>query len=178
MAEVKTEYRGHVIRWSDNEDAWTCYDLSDKVRSSPKLSILKGHIDRLYLAERKRSATPCWELSSYSNGRTEGSVVEYLKAKEERSWSSQKVGRVQHIVAVVAQRSGSERPSRAEKDLDNLAPMTPEFDAAWAEFQRLHQLAKEAEKRARDAFTALPRLQLADVQKLVDLAQHTEGDAA
>lgn len=178
MSEVKTEYRGHTIRWSDNEDAWTCYDLSDKVRSSPKLSILKGHIDRLYLAERKKASTPCWELSSHSSTRIEGSVVEYLKAKEERSWSSQKVERVRHIVAVVAQRSGSERPSRAEKDLDNLAPMTPEFDAAWAEFCALNTLAKAAEKRARDAFAALPRLQLDDVQKLVDLAQHTEGDAA
>lgn len=169
---VETKYRGHSIRWSDNEDCWACYDLSDKVRSSPKLSTIKAAIDRLYLAERKAAGVECWEISSYDGKRTPATVVEYLGKKVDRnSWSSAP-DRVFHKVAVVAKRGGAERPARRETECDKLARPGAEFDAAWEIYTRAVADKKAAEKRAASAFAALPRLQVSDIAKLVELAEN------
>jgi hypothetical protein len=167
---VETEYRGHKIRWSDNEDCWTCYDLSDKVRTSPKLSAIKAAIDRLYLAERKAAGVECWEINSYDGKRTRATVVEYLGEKGARySWDG-KPGQPQHKVAVVAKRSGSERPARRETECDKLALPGEEFDAAWEAYTHALEEQKAAEKRTDQAFKALPRLTVSDIAALVDLA--------
>lgn len=162
-----TTYRGHTIQWSDNSDKWVCYDLSDKVRSSPKLSLIKAAIDRLYLTERKNKAVQCYELSTHGQ-RVESNVVEYLGEKVHRSWGS-KPEITDHKVAVVAQRHGSERPSRRETTLDKLMPVTPEAEDAYQRYERLNAEAKAAGKRADDAFKAIPRLKPYDVRALIEL---------
>lgn len=167
MSEPQTEYRGHKIRWSNNADEWTCYDLSDKVRSSPRLSLIKAAIDRLYLAERKSIATPCFEIG-YNGERTESNVVEYLGFKIQRSWSGGDQ-KTEHKVAVVAKRTGSERPSRCERDLYSLMPVSAEAEAAYSEFKRLREIEKRAKADADAALEAVPRLTLDDIQALVDL---------
>lgn len=162
-----TVYRGHTIRWSDNSDEWTCYDLSDKVRSSPKLSRIKAAIDRLYLAERKANATPCYELSQHGK-RIESTVVEYLGARTKTSWTGNTTTTT-HKVAVVAKREGSERPSRREAELTSLAPATPEVERAYSEYLALKAEAQAAADKADRAFKAIPRLSLDDIEALVRL---------
>lgn len=169
MGDPVTTYRGHSIRWSDNSDEWVCYDLSDKVRSSPKLSLIKAAIDRMYLAERKSSAVTCYELSYSGGQRTESNVVEYLGENREKSWSRPDDVTVTHKIAVVAKRSGSERPSRRETELDKVMAVGLEADAAWAHFQELHRAAEKAKRAADDAHEALPRLALQEISALVDL---------
>jgi hypothetical protein len=171
MSGVVTEYRGHKIRWSDNEDCWTCYDLSDKVRASPKLSAIKAAIDRLYLAERKAAGVGCWEISSHDGSRTPATVVEYLGEKTEKSWSGRTPDRIYHKVAVVAKRTASERPARRETSCDQLARLGAEFDAAWEIYANAFAERKAAQKREQEAFGALPRLQVEDIAKLVELAK-------
>jgi hypothetical protein len=166
---ITTEYRGHKIMWSDNTDEWTCYDLSDKVRSSPKLSVIKDAIDRLYLAERKAAGTPCWELSQHSNARYPAQIIEYLGAKTESSWTRGKPDTVKHKIAVVATRNGNERPSRREAYITELAPLGPETDAAWQVYAGAVAERKAAEKRERDAYAAIPRIDLEAISKLVEL---------
>lgn len=167
MADPTCEYRGHTIRWSDNEDCWTCWDLSDKVRSSPKLSTIKAHIDKLYLAERKANATPCYELGR--ERRVESMVVEYLGERKEKSWRKLGEFTITHRVAVVAKRDKNDRPARKEATLPALSPVSPEADAAWQHYAVLAHELKLAERRAAEAFDALPRLKPEDVQKLIDL---------
>lgn len=167
VSEPETFYRGHKIRWSDNSDEWTCYDLSDKVRSSPKLSLIKAAIDRLYLAERKANAVPCFEIG-HDGTRTESNVVEYLGAKIQRAWSGGEQ-RTEHKVAVVATRKGSERPSRREAKLDDLMPSNVDVDAAWLHYQSLRAIEKRAKAAADAALKAIPRLTLDDVTALVEL---------
>jgi hypothetical protein len=167
---IQTEYRGHKIHWSDNEDCWSCWDLSDKVRSSPKLSAIKSAIDRLYFAERKGAATFCWEVDRSTVSLVDASVVEYLGCKQRCRWNGETD--TEHKVAVVARRSTglSAKPSRAEKNITELFPKTAEFYAAWQEYVALSAAAKSASKAADNAFSALPRLTLGDVAKLVELA--------
>lgn len=166
---ISTKYRGHVISWSDNLDEWTCYDLSDKVYSSPKLSNIKAAIDRLYLAERKEASVPCWEISGHSAQRIESNVVEYLGEKVDRNWSTNQYEVVDHKVAVVATRKGNERPARKQTELGLLSPKTPEVEEAWAHYVKLDAEAKRASKRATEAYYAIPRMKVEDVAELVRL---------
>lgn len=168
---VATEYRGHTIRWSDNEDCWTCYDLSDKVRSSPKLSNIKAAIDRLYLAERKDAGVECWEISQSDCKRTFSKVVEYLGPKENRHYFTKELQSVSHKVAVVAKRAGSDRPSRAQTECAMLGKPGDEFDAAWKVYVDATAEAKAAQKRVSEAYSALPRLSVEDISRLVELAE-------
>lgn len=168
---VATVYRGHKIQWSDNSDEWTCYDLSDRVRSSPKLSLIKAAIDRLYLAERKENATPCFEITRNDGSRVESSVVEYLGERYERAYGKTPE-KIKHRVAVVAKRTGSERPSRRETELAALAPASPDTETAWANFKALYDAAREADRTATAAFAAIPRLQPKDISALIKL--HSE----
>jgi hypothetical protein len=169
-------YRGHKINWSDNSDEWTCYDLSDKVRSSPKLSLIRAAIDRLYLAERKANAVPCFELGIHGD-RTESHVSEYLGPKIDRSWDGRET-KTRHKVAVVAVRSGSERPSRRELELTNLMASTPEAEAAWGHDRKLYVAEQEAKRAADEAWAAIPRLTLDQIAALVELHNRDEKQAA
>jgi hypothetical protein len=173
---VATEYRGHTIRWSDNEDCWTCYDLSDKVRSSLKLSNIKAAIDRLYLAERKEAGVECWEISPSEAKRTASKVVEYLGVKENRHYFTRELQSISYNVAVVAKRYGSDRPARAQTECSSLGKPGAEFEAAWETYISALADAKAAQKRASDAYSALPRLTVDDISKLVELAHKGETE--
>ena len=167
----ETTYRGHVIRWSDNSDEWTCYDLSDRVRSSPKLSVIKTAIDRMYLAERKDNAVECHVLGR-SGTRIDGTVVEYLKPRIQ--WQGRSQEYIEHRVAVVYQSAGSTKRARSEKKLDELAPLTAEADTAYQEYLTLKKIADDAVATAKKAFDQIPRLTPDDLTALVEL--YERGD--
>lgn len=172
VSEVQTIYRGHTIRWSDNSDEWTCYDLSDKARSSPKLSLIKASIDRLYLTERKSNAIPCFEIS-HGGQRCESNVTEYLGPDHQRAYANVPE-KVVHKVAVVATRSGSERPARRQTELGTLMPVSAEAEAAWAIYADLNAKAGEAVRLAREALDAVPRMTPDQIKPLVALFERDQ----
>jgi len=177
MAEkIKTEYRGHGIIYSENGDEWWCSDIN---YTNGSLQKIKARIDKMYLDLRKRSATPAFEISNYNGPvKTEATVVEYIgEVWEGGGWNTKKPRQlVDHKIAVVAKRTGSEKASRREEKLSTLMATTPEAEAAFAEYVRLHAIAREAKKVADAAFDAIPRLTLDDVAELVRIKK-TEGEA-
>lgn len=169
---LSLNYRGYTISWSDNRDMWVCFDAGRGVENVSLLKV-KEAIDRLNLTERKAAATPCFEISDY-HGRgtkTESSIVQYLKPEfKHRKWGDDGEPEIEdHKVAVVARRDGSERASRRETGLNSLMPDTPEAHAAFETYQKCRAIAFEADAIAKMAFKAVPRVQLTDIQKLVDL---------
>jgi hypothetical protein len=137
--------------------------------------LIKASIDRLYLAERKQNSVACYEVNIVDARRTESSVVEYLGFKIQRAWSGGKET-IDHRVAVVATRRGSERPARREVRLTELVPVTPEADVAWLKYVRLAAIAKNAKAEADAAFADLPRLKTQDVAALVALHGREKED--
>lgn len=173
---IKTEHRGHTIIYSENGDEWWCSDIN---YSNVSLQKVRARIDKMYLDLRKKSATPCFEISNYGKGdKVESSVVEYLDEIWEGGGWNLKTPRhlANHKVAVVAKRQGSEKSSRREAKLSELMPVTDEANAAFEEFRRLRDIAIDAQRVANAAFDAIPRLKIEDVAELVRIKK-TEGSS-
>lgn len=165
---MKTEYRGHVISYSENSDEWWCSDIG---YSNVSMAKVKARIDAVYLKLRKESAVPCYEIGSYGSGRdllTEATVIEYLKEIwEGGGWDSKPRRLTNHKVAVVAQREGSTRASRRETELSRLAKATPETLAAADVARERYAEYLAAQKAYEAAVAAIPRLTIEDVEALV-----------
>jgi hypothetical protein len=167
---IETEYRGYRIIYSENQDEWTCHDAGDGIRHA-KLTGIKAKIDAMLLAERKRGATACLEISGYGMEcimLVDATVIEYLGPIQERDgYASRWKPITDHKVAVMSRRRGSEKASRREERLSGLAQDTAEARDAWAEAMRLHKIYMDARKAYEAAVKAIPRLTLGDVMPLV-----------
>lgn len=165
MAEtIETEYRGHKITYSENSDEWRCWDIE---YSNISMQKVKAKIDAFYLKLRKESAVPCYELSSYGvPSKTESTIIEFVKTVEQRAWATNKLTKLEHKVAVVARRSGNDRASRRETEINSLMPETPEALAAFSKAEHLYADVKKATDAFNEAFAAIPRIKLEDVSEL------------
>jgi hypothetical protein len=171
MGSITTEYRGHEIRYDQNADEWTSYDLAGKTKSSPSLSKIKAAIDAMYLAERKANATACLEVRNHTSLKVvDATLVEYLGPTIERSLHSQMRRISDHKVASVARREGSSKPSRCEMPLSCFAPLSPETDAALVRVREAETVLRRAQKAYKDAVAAIPRVTLDDIADLVRLS--------
>jgi len=169
---MKTEYRGHNITYSENSDEWNCYDIG---YSNISMQKVKAKIDAFYLKLRKASAVQCYEISGHGRiQKTESTIIEFVKTVEQKAWSTGKVTRTDHKVAVVARRDGNERASRRETDIQMLMPETEEAHAAFAEAERLYERVVKAQKEFDTAYAAIPRVTLADIEALRNIK---EGEA-
>ena len=170
---IEVNYRGYMIRFNENSDEWWCGDLSGKSYASPKLSTVKAAIDRMLLSVRKESAVTCFEIGGgYTANpyKVEAKIVEFIKTKQDHDWKGNPRPPV-HIVASVAQRSGSSKASRREVNIADLMPDTPEAHAA---FERLLEAAEReriATQATKAAFDAIPRVTLDMISNLVKIAE-------
>ena len=173
---IDTEYRGHRIIYSENQDNWYAPDIENS--DAPTLSKVKAKIDKMYLDMRKRSAFNGFEISSLGEpALTPTTIVEYVKEKIERSWSDpSKITSSKHIVAAVAQRSGREKAARRQCQLDDIAPDTPETMVAFENAKALWVEVKRAEKAYRAAVAAIPRVSFDDITDLVKASSSTLGN--
>lgn len=177
---IEVIHRGYTIRFNENSDEWACHDAG--YYSSPKLSNVKQRIDKMLLDERKKSALPCFEIGGAYHRqakKTEAKIIEFVKTRVERDYSNRQKP-PQHIVASVAQRSGSEKASRREVDISDLMPDTPEAHAAFVRFEEACAREQEAHEATTDAFNAIPRVTLDMIPALVRIAQAKpeEGSAS
>lgn len=179
--ELVINYRGHEIKWSENMEEWTCYDLSGKVKSAEKPSKIKAAIDKMYLDRRKASAIPVLEIT-YGGGGTrseliDAKVTEYVKCIKSSSWSS-KPPPDRHVVAVSALRSGNDRPTRLEKEITELAIDTPEVRDAYAAYLDAYTTSQQWLKKANELREAIPRLTLDDIKPMVELYEQMKDEGA
>lgn len=167
---MKTEYRGLTISYGDNTDQWNCFDIG---YSNVSIGKVKARIDAWFLKIRKESAVPCFVLSDISSGldKTEGSIIEYVRAIEKRSWglAKQEVIGIDHRVAVSALHLGGGRKSRQELDLNKLMVDTPGAHAAFAKAQQLYGAVTKARAAYTAAVEAIPRVGVESIQELVKI---------
>lgn len=180
MADLVIHYRGHEIKWSENMEEWTCYDLSGKVRSADKPSKIKSAIDKMYLDRRKSMAISVLEIAHGGHSRAEmidAKVTEYLRCQKDSSWSSKK-NPDRHFVAVSALRGGNDRMSRVEKEITELAMDTPEVRAAYAAYSEAYAKSQEWLKEANKLREAIPRLTVEAIQPMIDLYEQMKDEGA
>lgn len=179
---IETTYRDHTIRFNENTDEWSCYDVGSAF-SSPSLSKVKARIDKMYRDLRKSAAIPCFELSGGYSDRpprtTEGTLIEYLGPIMERPpYNSPSPDLVLkgYKVAVVATRGGNKQAGRAEVKLHDLMPDTPEAHEALSAARVAYEAVKVAVAAYKEAYDNIPRLTLDDIPDLVKVKE-TQGSA-
>lgn len=165
---LSTEYRGYVISYSENGDVWNCFDC--KVEAST-LGKAKAKIDALHLKMRKASAVDAFELVTNYGKPPEledCKIIDYVRAVHDHNWMTSAPPRlVDHEVASMAHRRGSERKSRRNVKLSGIIKPGPETDAAFDEAVRLWRIFYDADQAFKAAIEAIPRLTLADIDGLV-----------
>ena len=178
MNAPTVEYRGHTIRWSDNEDKWSCSDFSV---SSASLAAVRRNIDDHYRRLRKSAAVECLRVSEYSHPFTsDATLVEYLGAKESRSRNRETGAQevtVWHEVAAMSARRAPERPGRTKGKLDEFIANTPENVAVLTQADDLIRESKRLEKAARTLVAGIPRLTIDDIAGLVQAGSLQEGSS-
>jgi len=169
MARPEVEYRGHIIFWSDNSDAWGCHEMQNY---NPSLAKVKAAIDRFYLKQRKAVAVPCYVLMS--SDVIPATVIEFIKTTSKRSFGNTTHNNsFDHLVGVSHEASytasGKPRKVRSEKVLGGLVPMTDEADTAIREWTRLKQIEAAAKDAADAAKILIPRMDLSHIPGLAAL---------
>jgi len=175
MSVPKVEYRGHVIIWSDNDDKWRACDFDFSHQSLAKC---RERIDKEYRALRNKSAVQCLKLDGGSGFTPEGrpaTLVEYLGAKEERSWSTKELKAVKHRVAAMYIWAHSEKQSRNQCDLGDFAADTPEVLAMIALAKEKQDAARTLLKEGDAIMRSIPRLTEADIAGLIRAADTNIG---
>lgn len=173
MSDLRTDYKGYSIFYSENSDEWTSFDAGDHM-SAPTLSKMKEKIDRLALSIRKASSTPCYEIQT-GNGEfvlslVDSTVIEYLGPRVERSWSGSKPDVIKHKIAIVGQRRGSERAARRETEITHVSPRTAEVEALVDEANRLGQIAQHAKKAFEAAKARVPTMTIDMIPDLIKVS--------
>ncbi len=179
MSDIKTVYRGHVIRYNDNSEEWYCSDIEGKGYSNEKLSRLKAAIDKMYLDRRKKVSIRVLEIGHGGHGRyselTDAIIIEYLGAIYSRNYRTGVNEFDYHKVAVSAKRDRTDKLTRQEKRLSDLADDTPEVRAAYEEYTRVFNEAQELYRKAEGLREAIPRLTIDAILELVQIK--TGGNA-
>lgn len=169
-----TEYRGYTIRYSENEDEWSCYDVG---ASHAKLSRVKAKIDEMHRKLRKANAFHCLSVSSYGGANAcEATIVEYIGPIREKAHSYQRVGDgeiIDHEVAFMsAHFGGSKKKSRQKGSLSKLVLNTPENMRRIDEANRLSDEAKALERQSQEIIKSLDRPHIDHIAELVTASAH------
>lgn len=172
---IETTYRGYTIRFSENEDKWNCYEA--KV-SHASLAKVKAKIDKLHLAMRKAAAFDCLAIPGYGTDDpakiTEARVIDYrLKRERNRGLWAKPDGPEffdTHTVAIMSVRGLNSTAGRSWIEIEKLAPIGPETEAALEVVRARYAEAQAAEKALREAWAAVPRLTFEDVKALAEAA--------
>ena len=181
---IETTYRGYKITYGESSDQWGCYDLGGhgKDTHAPTLTELKAKLDKFLLTTRKKNAFSCMILrlesktvegrnASVSVAMMDASIIEYCGPKVETRITGLRIPRVVgHKVATTAARGHQGRLTRAETDMEYLAPLGEATDAAISEANRLGAIAEAALADFYKAYKAIPRVQLEDIDELVKIS--------
>jgi hypothetical protein len=180
---LQTTYRGYTIRFGENDEKWSCWDIEF---SHEKLSKVKERIDRLHLQLRKASSVDCLVMGGgYRDGEVpkfyEGKIVDYSGViRSQRPGTFERVHTgpvVDHQVAVVsAKNSLSDKPSRRTQRLSEA--FAPEAADMMPDILRQCDIIRDASAEIARIKAAMPRIQFDQLADLVRASEHvfTEGD--
>lgn len=172
---MATEYRGYTIRFGENDEKWSCYDIE---YSHEKLSNVKERIDRLHLQLRKASSVDCLVMSDifsdYQNATMlDGKIVDYIgviRSQRPGTFEREHTGPVvDHKVAVVSARGG-DKPSRRTQNLSDA--FSPEAADMLPLILRQQAIIREARAEISRIRAALPRIQFDQLADLVKASEH------
>jgi hypothetical protein len=133
------EHRGYVIRYSENDDVWRCYDINYQNVSVGKVKAKIDAVER----EHRKMARPVIQISH--GGEAHDCVLVSLDESKDRCWITKDV-------------KGAVK--REKTSISQLADPTPEVRAMVADMQEKHaayMAAMRAHSASRDAIPRLTR---------------------
>lgn len=161
---LTVDHRGYTLHYSENEDAWNCYDLGI---CNVSLAKTKAAVDKLLLKARKDAKFPCLQLG-YDGTVTAVDIIEYIEAKVSKDYKS-KHDVTKHYVASLGHRTGRGVASRSVSALDAFIHDTPDNRAALDQANELRAQAKILERNAAAVQGTIPRVTMDDIAALVRL---------
>jgi hypothetical protein len=164
------EYKGYMIRFSENEDKWVSYDAGF---DNEKLSKLKQSIDRLSIKVRKASSTNALLLENTDGVASEVDIVEYQGPKIERPYRRHERGPRQvtdHKVAVIGQRNRDERPTRILAEFCKLVPNTQDTIDRLAAIRVKSEEVRQLHVEIRTMTAEIPRIKLDSIKPLIKIS--------
>jgi hypothetical protein len=165
VAGIETEHRGIKVRYSDNEDTWYCSELSF---SHASLRRVKARIDKWWKDARSKAAIDVYRIGTDGTIRP-AQVVEYLGLKGSYH-------RNRPLVAVLSSYGRTDKPTRSEVNLDELALISPEIEAARVRLETLKQQKRDIDEQITQTVQGLTRLTVEDIPELVKLRENPEPD--
>jgi len=159
---ITTEHRGYLIRFSENEDKWRSYDLDLEDTSLAKL---KDMIDSFLLKLRKEAACNVLYISGtnvFEARAIDARPLGYRTLNATPGWD--------HEIGVMMKRGSDSRAGKSFQKAGSLALPTDEVYAAIDAAKVLSEAAKAAERKAKAAWDAIPRIKHEDVADLIRAA--------
>lgn len=170
---LSTDYKGYTIRYSENEEVWTCYDVG---ASNEKLGRVKAKIDDMHRKLRKANAFHCLDVSGYRGATAQdATIVEYLgPIRKKRSSERVGTGEIEdHQVAYMSVGGGlSDKKTRQTGALSKLTLDTTANRHTIAEAARLMEQAREIETQAASLLKQLSSPKIEDIADLVAASDH------
>lgn len=163
---LKTEHQGYQITYSENQDLWTCMELS---LEDVSLAKLKAKINKVQLQARKEAATDVLVLQ-FRGEPIPGKAIDAKRAHRLGTMEDElKIG-------VMVERGLNDKPSKRWAPLSDLAMPTPETLAAIDEALAASRAVEEASARAKEAWSRIPRATKADLAELIAAADQSERE--
>lgn len=157
MTDPEIEYRGYVVRFSENQDVWRCWALD---LEGEKLSTVKAKIDRIIAQSRKLSeAVPMMYMDHFHTAKPVRVVALAQPRKGEDSptdaWCLVP-GRERFLNHDTKTYDYRDVEERKKLPLLSLYLDTPENRAAVAEIDRLKAERMQIDRRIKDTLAEMP----------------------
>ena len=147
---IETEHNGYQIRFRQESDLWRCHDLD---LQHEKLSSLKTLINKIETDLRRVSNVKAIVINGRWGKKFEYGVITLI-ASDEDVWVNMVDGN---------------KGVRKKLSIENLTLNTPENVKAIKLAHNAEAASLEAQRKAREALAAIPRLTLEDLKGLADV---------
>lgn len=162
MSSLEVQYRGYAIRFSENSEEWTCYDI-DYIHAS--LGAVKRKIDLLDRAQRHKAAIPVLVLVTSGWGGVkdwdEATIVEVVTTRHRITEGHSKVA--------IVRENGDGRKVRRTTTTEQLIQDTPENRQKLTSLCKRYSDLSRQQNEVLKQIEALPRLTEKDVARLIGL---------
>lgn len=169
MTDITTEHNGHMIRYSENEDKWTCWAMSVEAKT---LSALKTKLNKLDADSRRVNVTAI-KLSYHTDPESAHevtvTVIEPQREAEKPRWGSTTPPappeREAWVTYQTSKYRGVDKPDmkREKVELKRLLPATPEVRAMLKKARDMSAAIKAAQDELKRYVETIPRYTAEDL---------------
>jgi hypothetical protein len=150
--ELELEYRGYILRFSENQEVWNCYALNV---NGEKISTVKAKIDKIIAASRKLAEPLPMIYIDHHNRISPVRVISLAQPRGKDTTPQQAwclyPGTERYFDYTKGAYAYRDVEERGKRDLSTLFLDTPENRKAIAEIERLNSEINQAHEKIKEA---------------------------